>query len=201
MDIAPTDTGLELICHPARQGHTFVFEYSLHNPGQRDVYVHDAMTSVNPETKAASANARAMSIIHSPGGDAIIGKFVPPVPSSVRPALAVIPLAHRLAAGATIERRLEAPEPLAETSPYLPDLLLRQYEVVDIAAVVFVIGYWVSDGDGFGVTPTPYADGMFSVVAAGGKPGAGARLVSQRFATRGLQLFRRTDGFPRTLAA
>jgi hypothetical protein len=201
MDTARSDTLLELTCHPAREGHTFVFEYSLLNPGKQDVYVHDAMPSVDRETRAASANPRAVSAIHLPSGDAVIGKFIPPMPSSVRLAMPVTPLAHRLAAGETMERRLEAPEPLAETSPYLPDLLLRQYEVVDIAAVVFAISYWVSDTDGFVVTPTPYAEGMFSVVPTGGGPGAGARMVSQRFATRGLQLFRRTDGFPRTLAA
>jgi hypothetical protein len=159
------------------------------------------MPSVDRETRAASANPRAISIIHSPSGDAIIGKFIPPMPSSLRPAVPLTPLAHRLAAGEAMERRLEASEPLAETSPYLPDLLLRQYEVVDIAAVVFTIAYWVSGGEGFAVMPSPYAKGLFSVVLTGGAPGAGMMLVSQRFATRGLQIFRRTDGFPRALPA
>ncbi len=201
MDLAPSDTGLKLTCHPAREGHTLVFEYSLYNFGKQDVYVHDAMPSVDRATKAASANPRAVSVIHSPNGDAIVGKFLPPMPSSLRPAVPATPLAHRLARGETMERRLEAPEPLAETSPYLPDLLLRQYEVVDIAAVVFTIGYWLSDAGGFGAMPTPYADGLYTVVLSGGLPGAGTMLVSQRFATRGLQIFRRTDDFPRALPA
>jgi hypothetical protein len=201
MDIAPQATGLELSCRPARQGHALVFEYSLFNPGNQDVYVHDAMPAVNRDTRAASANPKAVCVIHSTSGDAIVGKFIPPMPSSLRPAVPLTPLAHRLAAGETMERRLETPEPLAETSPYLPDLLLRQYEVADIAAVVFTIGYWVSGGDGFVVTPTPYAAELFTVVLAGGGPGAGTMLVSQRFATRGLQIFRRTDDFPRALPA
>lgn len=200
MDIAPPATELTLSCRPAREGRTLVFEYSLFNPGKLDVYVHDAMPLVDRETRAASANSGAISIIHSPSGDAIIGKFIPPMPSSLRPAVPITPLAHRLAPGEAMERRLEAPEPLAETSPYLPDLLLWQYEVVDIAAVVFTIAYWISGGDGFAVMPTPYAKGLFSVVLTGGGPGAGTMLVSQRFATRGLQIFRRTDSFPRALS-
>jgi hypothetical protein len=66
---------------------------------------------------------------------------------------------------------------------------------------VFTIGYWVCGGDGFVVTPTPYAEDLFTVVLVGGGPAAGTMLVSQRFATRGLQIFRRTDDFPRTLQA
>ena len=199
MDISPPAERLKLTCRPGREGRTLVFEYALANLQGRDVYVHDALPSVNLTTRAASANPRAVSVIHSPGGDAIIGKFLPPMPSSFRPAVPVIPLAHRLAPGESMQRRLEAPEPLAETSPYMPDLLLRQYEIADIAAVVFTIGYWISGSDGFCVAPTPYAEGLFSVVMVGGGPGAGTMLVSQRFATRGLQIFRRTDNFPRTI--
>ncbi len=201
MENAPPAAGLEMTCRPAREGHALVFEYSLLNPGKREVYVQDAMPAVDRATKAARADPKAVCVILNPSGDAIVGKFIPPVPSSMRPAVPPSPLACRLAPGETMERRLEAPEPLAETSPWLPDLLLRQYEVVDIAAVVFRIGYWVSDADGLVVTPTPYAKGLFSVVLTGGGPGPGAKLVSQRFATRGLQIFRRTDGFPRALSA
>src|ERR1700733_11812645 len=119
MDIAPPAAGLELTCHPTREGHTFVFDYSLLNPGHQVVYVHDAMPAVDRETKAARANMKALSIVHSESGDAVVGKFIPPMPNAVRPAMPVTPLAHRLASGETMERRLVAPAPLAETSPYL----------------------------------------------------------------------------------
>jgi hypothetical protein len=41
--------------------------------------------------------------------------------------------------------------------------------MVDIAAVVFTIGYWVSGGNGFAVTPIPDSEGLFSMVLAGGR--------------------------------
>jgi len=200
MDVTSQTAGLILNCRPGRENHRLVFEYSLTNPSERDIYVHDALPSFDRESKAASANPGAASIICGPGGDAIVGKFIPPMPSSLRPAVPITPLAHRLKTGETMERRLEVPEPLAETSPYLPDLLLRQYQLLDIASVVFAVGYWISGRDGFGVAPASYAEGMWSVVLTGGAAMAGTMLASQRFPTRGLQIFRRTDGFPRTLS-
>ena len=69
---------------------------------------------------------------------------------------------------------------------------------MDIAAIIFAVAYWVSGIPGVGVVPAAYAEGLFSVVPAGGTFG-GTMLASQRFATRGLQVFRRQDAFPRTL--
>jgi len=190
MDHVATTTDLKLTCHPGKDGHKFVFDYTLHNLGQTDVYVMQATTSIDPSTRAARADDKVACVILDGQGDAIIGKFPAPLPTSQRAAMPVLPLAVRLAPGDILEERLEVAEPLAETSPYLPDLKLREYDVVDIDAVVFAIGYWVSGVEGIAAAPSPYAPGLYSMVTGGG--GTGSAVVSQRFKTRGLQVFKRS---------
>jgi hypothetical protein len=81
--------------------------------------------------------------------------------------------------------------------PPLVDLPLRQYEVVDIQGVVISIGYWIAGTDGLAVLPVEYAPELLTVVTR--NTIRSARRVSQRFPTRSLQLFKRTDKFPRSL--
>lgn len=199
MDTTPRPAGLTMMCHPHRRGRTLVFEYSLFNPGNHDVYVHDAMPTLDKAGRPAGVNQGAVSVVHGPGGDAVIGKFIPPMAANPRPSPSLTPLACHLAVGQTMERVLEVPEPLAETCPWTPDLYLRDYEPVEVAAVTFMVGYWIVGDDGFGVIPARFAKGLFSVVLPGDDPSEGTMLISQRFSTQGLQLFRRKDDFPRSL--
>jgi hypothetical protein len=194
MDAALGEDGVSLTCRPSREGRTLVFDYTVTNSGGLDIYVQDALPSVDPATRAVRANERAVSIIHSARGEGIVGKFMPPMPTERRPAVRILPLAQKLPPGESMTRRLAVPEPLAETSPYLPDLLLRQYEMTDIPAVVFALGFWAAPSEGFMTMPAPYAPGLSSIVA-----GEVRRMLWQRFATTGLQIFRRTDPFPRSL--
>jgi len=197
MDHVATTTDLKLTCHPGKEGNKFVFDYTLHNLGQSDVYVMQATPSVDPSTRAARADDKAACVILDGQGDAIVGKFPAPLPKSKRAAMQIMPLAVRLAPGEMLEQRLEVAEPLAETSPYLPDLMLRDSEMVDIDAVVFAIGYWVSGVDGVAAAPSPYAPGMYNMVTPG--VGAGSAVVSQRFKTRKLHAFKRSDQVQRPL--
>jgi len=189
------EDGIVLTCKPNRERRALVFDYAVTNHGAVDIYVQDAMPSVDPASRATRANTAAATVIHSAKGEAIIGKYLPPMPQTARPALALAPLAFRLASGQSMTRRLEIPEPLAETSPYLPDLVLRRYEMVEIPAVVFTLGFWVTAAEGFVAVPSSYAPDLSCIVV-----GHARRLLWQRFATHGLQIFRRTDDFPRTLA-
>jgi hypothetical protein len=136
-------------------------------------------------------------VIAGESGDVVIGKFPPPWPVDRRIAVAAVPLARRLTVGEILEGRIEITLPLAETSPYFPDLTLRQYEIVDVKGVVLTIGYWPADtGD---LVARPFAEGSELLRILSANPVASARLATQRFPTNGLQLFRRTDAFPRTL--
>jgi hypothetical protein len=193
----PRAVPLRLECRPSKTGNVLIFPYTLQNQGTVDVYAMHALPGVDPESRQAKANETAAIVIADEGGDAIIGKFVPPLPIDRRIAVPVLPLACHLPAGRTVQGRIEIPLPLAETSPYFPDLTLRRYEVVDIKGVVLTIGYWPAGVDYLVARPAEYAPNLFVVVT--GNTMKSALRVTQRFPTAGLQLFKRTDAFPRTL--
>jgi len=188
---------LRLTCRPGRTGNTLVFPYTLENRGSTEIYVMDALPSLDPASDTATANDQAAVVILGAEDDAIVGKFAAPLPTDRRVAFAILPLARRLAPQASLDGRLEIALPLAETSPYFADLTLRQYEMVDIKGVAFTIGFWLAGADGLSAAPADYAPDLLAVV--GRNALRGARRVSQRFPTSGLQLFRRTDAFPRSL--
>ena len=192
-----TGAALRLECRPSKSGDVLLFPYTLENMGPGDVYAMHALPSADPASHAAQGNDTAAVVIASEDGDAIIGKFVAPLPADRRIAVQVFPLAHRLPAGAKLEGRIEIPLPLAETSPYFPDLTLRGYEIAEIKGVALTIGYWVAGNDGLAAFPAEYVPDLFIVETR--NTARSAQRVSQRFPTKGLQLFRRTDAFPRTL--
>jgi hypothetical protein len=185
---------VRLSCQPSKSGATLVFAYTVENRGPGDVYVMDATPSVDPSTRQTRANDQVAVVILGPEDDAIIGKFIAPVPTERRVAMPVVPLAFKLAPGSVMNRKLAVPFPLAECSPYFSDLLLRQYEIVDIKAVRFTIGYWLAERDGIATAPVPYASELLAVVT---RENVRNDLCTQRFPTTGLQLFKRTDAFPR----
>ncbi len=185
---------LALRCHPGRAGRRLTFPYRLENLGAADLYVMDAIPIPAPGGEAV-ADDQAVVIIFGPGGDVLLGKFPAPLPTDRRVAVPVVPLARRLAPGETLERDLSVPLPLAETSPYFPDLSLRQYEPVDLAAVVFMIGYWIAEEGGLAAAPAETAPGLWHVTTR--HTLKDAHLARQRFPAKGLQIFKRLDSFPR----
>lgn len=198
--VTPTGEGTagpRLQCRPGKSGNRLIFQYALHNEGPVEVYVMDAVPDRDPATGALRADDQAAVVILGPEGEAILGKFAAPPPLDRHMALAVMPLARLLPPGGTLERELAIPLPLAETSPYFPDLPLRRYEIVDIAGVVFTIGYWVAGMDNLAAAPVEDRPELFAVTTR--NTARSARRTTQRFPTTGLQLFKRTDRFPRTL--
>jgi hypothetical protein len=189
-EMASTAT-LRLECHPSRSGNLLIFPYTLANEGPGDVY---AMHAFPGKGKAIERTA---IVLASEDGDVILGKFVPPLPTDRRMAVTAVPLARRLAAGTSFEGGIEIPIPLAETSPYFPDLTLRRYEIVDIKGVQLTIGYWPADPQRISAEPCPDALDLFEIRAR--DPASVARRIARRFPTTGLQLFKRTDAFPRVL--
>ena len=174
-----------------------LFPYTLENRGNVDIYAMHALPVKDPASGGMRANEQAVVVILGDDGDVVLGKYAPPLPTDRRIAYPVLPLARYLPAGARLEGRIEIPIPLAETSPYFPDLTLRKYQVVDIKAVVFTIGYWLAGADGLVASPADYARELFLVATR--DTWLSARRVLQRFPTTRLQIFKRTDAFARTL--
>jgi hypothetical protein len=182
---------LRLTCQPSKSGNVLIFPYVLENQGTVDVYAIHSVSS------GAAAKDTAAIVIAGDSGDAIVGKFATPLPPDRRIVAPLSPLARRLPSGATLEGRIEITLPLAETSPYFPDLTLRQYEIIEIKGVVVTIGYWPTDTDYMLARPSANAPDLLTILTA--DPVGSAKLASQRFPTQGLQLFKRTDQFPREL--
>jgi hypothetical protein len=184
-------------CQPARNGNALVFPYSVENRGSADAYVMDALPSVDAATRKPRSNDQATMVVFGSDGYATVGKFIPPLPTDRRIAVPIAPLTRRLPPGASFENCITVALPLAEASPYFADLLLRQYEMVDIKGVAFTIGYWVAGSTEVAVMAAEYAPNLYSVIPASKtvKPG----LASQRFPTTKLQLFKRSDEFPRDI--
>src|SRR6185503_19664629 len=98
-------------------------------------------------------------------GHAHILKGIAPLPTDRSVMVRIIPLAAKLSAGATLSRQLEIPLPLAETSPYFPDLPLRRYELVDIPGVLFSVEFLRSTAEGFTAMPVDFAPDVYRVSA------------------------------------
>ena len=191
----PGSPQVRLTCRPGKNGSVLTFDYMVENHGPAEIYAMDATPSVKRGDLAAKAEPNAAVVILNAQGDAIVGKFIAPLPTDRRVAMPVVPLARRIAAGASLEGKIEVPLPLAETSPYFPDLLLRHYEVIDLKGVVFTIGYWLAGADSLFAAPVDYAPDLFAIVTR--NTIQSARSSCQRFPTTGLQLYKRTDAFPR----
>jgi hypothetical protein len=196
-DAARGAAGLRLSCRPGKSGDTLLFPYTLENQGPADAYAMHALPSIDPASGAARADESKGIVIASEDGDAIVGRFAAPLPTDRRVAVPVFPLARYLPVGASLEGRIEIPLPLAETSPYFPDLTLRFYQITEIKGVQLTIGYWLAGVDGLAAIPADYAPDLFNVVTRNTM--RSALRISRRYPTTGLQLFRRTDAFPRAL--
>jgi hypothetical protein len=188
---------IRLKCQPGKEGNLLTFSYDVTNQGPAEAYVMDAIAGIDSDSGSVKPNPKSVVVLAGPAEDVIIGRFMAPLPTDRRMAVPVTPLARRLAAGATLQARIEVPLPLAETSPYFGDLPLRQYEVAEIKGVIFTIGYWLAGLDGMAALPLEDAPELFTITTRNTQ--RSARQVSQRFPTRALQLLKRTDAFPRGL--
>jgi hypothetical protein len=186
---------IELNCQPCKEGRFLVFPYEVRNSSTADVYVMHAMPSVKQRGGVGKANAQGLVVAHGPGDNVTLGKLIPPPPTDRRIAVPVVPLARHLAPGKCLDARIEVPLPLAETSPYFQELLLREYDIVDVQGVVLSLGYWFAGVDGLAAMPVDYGPGLFTIVTR--DTVHSAKRVSLLFPARGLQLFKRTDKFPR----
>ena len=191
--------GLRLICRPGKSGGTLLFPYTLENQGSDEVYAMHALKSIDPASGEARANYTAGIVIASETGDAIAGKFAAPLPTEQRVAMPVLPLARRLPVGASLEGRVEIRAAARrDQSLFLRSHAARPDEIVDIKGVQLTIGYWLAGHDGLDCIPADYGPDLFDVVTRNTM--RSALRISQRYPTTGLQLFKRTDAFPRTLA-
>jgi hypothetical protein len=188
-------TGVTLTCRPDRAGNKLIFPYTVTNHGAADIYVMDATAARDPSTGRPIIDRNAPVIWLGADGFAHVLKGIAPLPPDRAVNVRVIPFAAKLTPGASLERSLEVPLPLAETDPYHPDLPLREYELTDIKGVVLTIEFLRSTVEGFAVEPAAGAPDLYHVRS---KHTAGqTERVSCAFPSRQLQILKRPDNFPR----
>ena len=186
---------IRLTCRPDRAGNLFTFPYRIENGGAAPIWVMDALPGLDPDSRQARVIDQPTIVVLQTTGDALVGKFVPPLPTDRDVLAPLTPLAVLLKPGEALERTLTVPSPLAEWSPYLPEALFRTYEAVSVQGLVFAVDCWPFDVAGLAVMPAAYSPGHHGM--HGPDPGGAAWRVTQRFPSRNLQLFRRLDEFPR----
>lgn len=188
---------LRLTCRPDRQDGDLVFPYSVTNAGPVPLLVMDAWPRQAVEGPVADASV--VPVVLREDGAAVVGRFVPNLPPLMRVATRLLPLCTLLRPTETLQRELRIPLPLAEASPYLPELRLRDYSQVKLRGLVLAIGWWPLSHPNLVAGPAGYAPDLHVVASMGALPPAGTAL--QRFPTTGLDILSRRDGFPRAISA
>lgn len=197
-DAPPAPYGqLRLDCRPGRADGHLVFPYEVTNAGPVPLLVMDAWP--RQEEGRWSADPQVAQVILRADGVAVVGKYIPSVPHAMRIPVPVLPLCTVLKPTETLKRELRIPLPLAEQSPYLPELRLSGYAVQELRGLIFAIGWWPVTQAGIAAGPAGYAPELSVVAVMGPLPPAGTAM--QRFPTNKLEILRRRDGFPRAAPA
>lgn len=173
------------------------FSYKVVNTSDEILYVIDAMAALDQAIGKFKPDPNFAVTIAGEDGIATLAKTVPPMPSGRRLAALYVPLAVKLLPRAHIERTLKAPLPWAESSPYFPDLSLREYALASVKTVIFAVGYWCAGDSGLIAAESNFAPGLYQLVSSA--PVASARHAVLQIPTRGLDILRRGDEFPRDL--
>ena len=183
-----------LECEPTRVGTKLVFSYRVINHGNADIYVMDALAGVDAARRAvANRDSAVVSLMRN--GHAHVLKGIAALPTDRSVTMRIVPLAVRLPAGGVLARSLTIPLPLAETSPYFPDLPLRQYELIETQGLYFSVEFLRSTAAGFSATAVDFAPDLYRV-SAQNTVGMTER-ITQAFASQRLSIMKRPDEFPR----
>jgi len=188
---------LRLTCRPDRSDGHLIFPYEVTNAGPVPLLVMDAWP--RHENGMRSADVAVAQVVMREDGVAVIGRFIPAVPPLMRLATQALPLCTLLRPTETLQRELRIPLPLAEQSPYLPELRLSQYEPCELRGVLFAIGWWPQSQPNLAAGPAGFAPGLRAVATIGSLPPAGAAM--QHFPTSRLEILRRRNAFPRDIPA
>ncbi len=189
---------VRLTCRPQKADGFLVFPYEITNQGPLPVLVMDAWP--RQEEGVRRADDQVAQVILRPDGVALVGKFLPSVPPGLRIAVPVMPLCALVKPAESLKRELRIALPLAEQSPYLPELRLSGYTPRELAGLILAIGWWPAAQPGLVAGPAPFAPGRMVVVGTGATlPPAGTAML--RFPITRLDIMQRRDGFPRSVSA
>jgi len=188
---------IRLACKPGKADGKLIFAYQLTNDSSEAIYVIEAMPELDKTSRKLKPNQDFLVTICGEDGMAIVARTIPPPPVERALAGPFLPLVTRLAPGGTLQRRVAAILPWAESSPYFPDLPLRQYAPVAVTATNFAVGFWPASIPGLAAAPATYAPEFLQFSCP--DPAAALQHARLRFPTSGLEILRRLDDFPRSI--
>ena len=137
--------------------------YVVTNSSSNDVYLLDAHPSVDPTTRAASADLKQFYLCLRGKSTAYFLKGVPPLPS-VPVTVRVMPLGTKIEPSATVVREIRIPLPLRERNDwYYPPAPPEDYTIGSVDHLVVDVQILRNSVDGFQAIPAHYAPEFFVV--------------------------------------
>ncbi|MDB4934041.1 MAG: hypothetical protein JWP87_1013, partial [Labilithrix sp.] len=115
---AAGDLALQCALRPIADG--LEITYTAKNAGSDDAYLLDLSSTPRADRSDVDVEVRPIYLTWLGGTAAHLGQGVAPLPADRQVAVRVIPLANRLARGASITRTVRLLSPLAELGPYDP---------------------------------------------------------------------------------
>lgn len=138
--------------------------YRIRNGRSDDVYVLSGIPARRPD-RTPYVQPRGYYLAYVPPDEASVLIGIPPVPKRKLVTVRVIPLGHKLAAGATLDQDLDPiPLPLAEKSPYATEEEKRAMTTLTIRRLWLAVQFVPAGTPGIILTPVDYDQEHVSVL-------------------------------------
>jgi hypothetical protein len=138
--------------------------YAIKNGSPTDIYVLNAFAASHPESKQAYVATDRYTLYFQQPDQAVILIGIPPLPEDRLVAIRVMPLAVKLAAGATLSWDMPAiPLPLIEKSAYAYAADTEILRTITINSLLLHVQFISALAEGFQAQPVAYDAKYFSV--------------------------------------
>lgn len=193
---AQASTGdIQLTCTPEKAGDRIILAYAVANRGAEPIFVMDAHVGIVPGTSEPAFYPGWATIWHGRDNYAHVLNGLAPRPTDRVTIRRIVPAALRLEPGATLSRRIELVEPLAEQSPYFPLAAVRDYRISPIEGIALHIDVLPASAPGLREAAVPLSPDHRDI-SADNLPKVLRRLAVS-FRAQGLHLLVRTGPYPR----
>ena len=132
--------------------------YTIKNSSAEDIFVLDGMRARGAGEGETVVDTSSYSLFPSGTGDATILVGIPPLPANKLVAVRIMPVATKLAPGASLSRELKpVPMPLTQRSPYVTPEELRTPETMTVQSLVLGVQFLRASVPSLVVTALPFS--------------------------------------------
>jgi len=137
--------------------------YTIANKSGGDIYVLDGLKTLGANGQVVVSTSD-YALVKNSAGDAEVLVGIAPLPANKLVAVRTMPVATRLAPGASQTRELQAvPLPLAERTPYITPDELQNAPIATVARLVLGVQFVRASVPGLVATPLPFAPAHYEV--------------------------------------